>query len=617
MEAEGFNMGKQLLYMYIDEFYGFKKQGFNFSTDVEFKVYYQEELLIMQKMDCDNALWEGFWGKNISDISVLVGDNGSGKTTLMKIICQWLCCFSQGRLPQEKGILVFRENSSIGYRYIAFEKGDKLELSVNIPEAKVYTTSELVDFTKDLRLIYFSNTMTELNLDNEILLDCSLTHRIIGANVGGHFSHENIIVNYNRKEFRKQVDTALNGKVVDFPVHYLRMEIRHLEFDTIQRQQKGGIKEIALDLTNLWEHYFGKNESNVSEEKFPKIELLKALLIGVIKYILQYNHDVSAAVANLEELVKFYKSNIMEEGVESGVEFFKQFLTDFVLDSNCNRDKLEMKESIVQFISLLQSDAKDADIPFLGQWRHNPGKEGVSIGQINIESDNNNNNNDNRKKFKKFWEAYKKVDDYVEKVSFFWDASSGERNWVSLFSELTNVQGENIWLFLDEPDNTLHPEWQRTVLEKIIEVCNGANYSGKRVQLWITTHSPIMLSDMPGNSVIYLKNKKNMDCQMKETFGQNIYALFNHAFFLHDGVIGAFASKKILEVVKKQQNIEKRLLEKNIAPETIEQIHSELAYCEKLADLLAEPLYKRQIKDSIVKFKRLVEAKASGRKIYD
>ncbi len=588
-------MAKQLLYTYIDNCYGFKNQEFNFSTDVQFSVI-KNESLILRKKDSREPLLKDFFGANISDISILIGDNGSGKTTLMKIICRWLCCFSEGRLPQEKGVVVFRQDG--GIRYIGFEEGDKLEVSVEIPEAKMYTISELADFTRDLRLLYFSNTMTELNLKSDILSDYSLTQRIINANENESFSHKDIIANYNREEFHRQVDVALNKDIGDFPVHYLQMEVRNLV-------KEGELQAIVSDSLKLWEHYFkGCQEDKITEDKSLIIGLLKALLIGVVKYVLENNaNERDTALKLLKRVINFYKPSDDKKNmggqIEEGFECIKEFLADLVLD--CGFDA-EMEDRIVQFIRQLQSDIQNNDKPLVEQ--RSSEEQGGIVGQINIESDN-------REKFKKFWKAYERVEEYIEGVSFSWDASSGERNWVSLFSMLANVPGENVWLFLDEPDNTLHPDWQRKLLKKIIDTCNGTDYYGKKVQLWISTHSPIMLSDMPGNSVIYLENKENMDCQMKETFGQNIYTLFNHAFFLHDGVIGTFASSKILGVIKKLQGVEEELfyIEGKIDSNKADQLYSVLSDCEALANILAEPLYKRSIQDSIKKYRKLIDTK--------
>lgn len=589
-------MGKQLLYMYIDDFYGFKKVGFNFSTDVVFEVY-ESEQLVLQKGE--RSKLEGFWGQNISDISMLIGDNGSGKTSLMKVICRWICRVSEGCLPQEKGVLVFGENKRIGY--IAFEKGDRLEICANIPKVVKYSVSQMICFTQDLCLLYFSNTMTNLGMENEILYDCSLYRRILAANEGENIPNGNVVEKYNRKEFQNQIETALKEDIKDFPVHYLQIEVHRLKFDTISKGRTSKIKEVSENLARLWEHYFGREQENkTSANERLIIELLKSLLVGMIKDILKPVSNVECNVNRLNEMIIYCIADCKNEGIVDGFKEFKEFLSDLILDNISGMVGKNRKENTEDFVEILQSEISSADGLLLETGDFDPTRKEIRVGHINIDSDN-------RKKFKRFWEAYKKINSFMEGVSFSWDASSGERNWVSLFSILASVSKENVWLLLDEPDNTLHPDWQRKILNEIIKVCNGENYIQRNVQIWITTHSPIMLSDMPGNSVIYLKNKENMDQQIKETFGQNIYALFNHAFFLHDGVIGTFASKKIGDVLEKLQYIENTVFNNQPGSEEIEQMTSDLERCKALTDLLAEPLFKRHLMDSITFLQKEIE----------
>ena len=76
-------MEKQLLYVYIDNFYGFQKQGFNFSTKEKFCVY-GTETLILQKQDMEKSFVEEFWGKSILNINRVdmlsfTGEPASGK----------------------------------------------------------------------------------------------------------------------------------------------------------------------------------------------------------------------------------------------------------------------------------------------------------------------------------------------------------------------------------------------------------------------------------------------------------------------------------------------------------------------------------------------------------
>lgn len=69
-------------------------------------------------------------------------------------------------------------------------------------------------------------------------------------------------------------------------------------------------------------------------------------------------------------------------------------------------------------------------------------------------------------------------------------------------------------------------------------------------QIIITSHSPIILSDIPQENSIFLKRNEDgkivQDKHGIQTFGANIYTLYKDAFFIKDGLaMGSFARKKI------------------------------------------------------------------------
>ena len=71
----------------------------------------------------------------------------------------------------------------------------------------------------------------------------------------------------------------------------------------------------------------------------------------------------------------------------------------------------------------------------------------------------------------------------------------------------------------------------------------------------LTTHSPILLSDIPNENVLYLSRDKNKTIctrQDKKTFGANIYNLYKDNFYFdsNDGInsIGEFAEYKIDQI---------------------------------------------------------------------
>lgn len=72
----------ELIYLYIKKYGDFiENQGFSFSNKFEVKME-NNCLLVNKKQD----YLKDFYGKKITNISVLVGQNGSGKTTILDTI---------------------------------------------------------------------------------------------------------------------------------------------------------------------------------------------------------------------------------------------------------------------------------------------------------------------------------------------------------------------------------------------------------------------------------------------------------------------------------------------------------------------------------------------------
>ena len=193
--------------------------------------------------------------------------------------------------------------------------------------------------------------------------------------------------------------------------------------------------------------------------------------------------------------------------------------------------------------------------------------------------------------------------------------ASGERALLNFFSwihmvpyfnyisnDVVESLRENVLLLIDEIDLYCHPLWQQKLLNYLIEEIK-AEYSDKKVQIIFTTHSPIVLSDMPRSNVIFLKREKDK-CHIdkednhEETFGANIYKLFDDAFFLgKKGQIGEFARGKIQAIIDKIKpdmgNMEE-IIYPSLTEEEICSLEQQIALVgEKIIkDKLYEMLYK-------------------------
>lgn len=183
-------------------------------------------------------------------------------------------------------------------------------------------------------------------------------------------------------------------------------------------------------------------------------------------------------------------------------------------------------------------------------------------------------------------------------IDFDWGLSSGEENMLRIFSNLYHVfdrdyssgnygnykiynneahvedyngktECDTVLLFMDEVDLTLHPEWQRRLVE-ILTAYIPQIYPtscAKDIQLILSTHSPLILGDIPGENITYLfaKDTQSQDSESyravpSETFGQNIHTILKENFFLSKGTVGAFAARKINEVAKELASMKGRVL---------------------------------------------------------
>ncbi|MDE1186082.1 MAG: AAA family ATPase [Pantoea sp.] len=131
--------------------------------------------------------------------------------------------------------------------------------------------------------------------------------------------------------------------------------------------------------------------------------------------------------------------------------------------------------------------------------------------------------------------------------------STGEWKLIDLYATLqrkakeSRARANNMQLLLDEPDSDLHPDLQRCLIKSMLDLL--ATHAKQRIQLIISSHNPIVISDLPSASVIAVDSSTDI---LGKTFGSNIHDLYKHRFFVERSV-GAFASSKIREVLDSEE----------------------------------------------------------------
>lgn len=210
-----------------------------------------------------------------------------------------------------------------------------------------------------------------------------------------------------------------------------------------------------------------------------------------------------------------------------------------------------------------------------------------------------------------------KISEVLQCVKLRWiGLSSGElgllKSFTNLYSAkialqkkmLPGVDKDNYLLLLDEVDLGLHPEWQRKWISRALPIIDKI-FDDKHVQIIITSHSPIFLSDIYKENIIFLtteNNEKSNEKTIEKTFGQNIYTLFKNSFFLND-VMGEYAFNTIKDTIEylsfKVNSNSSYSRAESLYNNSDEIINEKIA--KKVIDSVGEPIIANQLKELFYK----------------
>lgn len=143
--------------------------------------------------------------------------------------------------------------------------------------------------------------------------------------------------------------------------------------------------------------------------------------------------------------------------------------------------------------------------------------------------------------------------------------SSGERQLFSTLStcvyhmeNLMSVKSKdlpkykNVNLIFEEIEISFHPDFQRCFVDNLISMIERLGYNRKfMINIILVTHSPFVLSDIPRQNILYLKNGTDVSNEIYvNPFAASICDVLHQSFFLENGFIGAFAQKRIDELIE-------------------------------------------------------------------
>jgi predicted ATP-binding protein involved in virulence len=619
-----------LLYLWVNKYNHIKKTGFNLSSLYEFSFTIEKDSPktkeIVGKLECVRKRNPKLFNEQIEDIKAIIGENGSGKSTLLEILIQNIMTkpnfyfdgfiITDKFIFNRKGIHFGKSISEIKYfdltevQNVELVNYNRDEFQRKLKPQEVedsYTGQIATSHLNHLSIIHYSPL---LNMDRIANIEgVAGSSRTWETDYWHYYDYttENCIVDDYHALNIGETSYYISGES-ELLAHKSAESKRNLEFLSNQIFKelpfKNRIESVTIRLNDFYQRFWESIDSflkadnelqgrieevitSIKEKDLREKDRLKELesnlyvsfLYGALKY--EYKNRMNFGDRG--------KSN----AILSTIELFLSSTSKTRIHRTTLENFLKKAQFTEKFKNSLYSKIKKA-VDFI--------IESPSIkDRGNYDFTIPLSKPDVVKEFIKIF-----FDDFVlengeDKRTFIFDIfsieyvglSSGEKNLLSMFSRLKRAadtipasQSEVVFL-LDEPEVTLHPQWQISFI-KLLNENLPKLFPKKKLQILISSHSPILVSDLPKNNILFLeKDDITGDCKvselkdMQKTFGANIHSLYADAFFLKDkgGAMGEFAKGIIKEVISEL---------KKEAPKNPQHLKS-------VIDLVGEPLIQNQL----------------------
>jgi len=519
----------------------------------------------------ENKDYINIFPKNIN-LTAIVGENGSGKTSLIKDILKGInphtISYDKRRelacwLNHDKNCIYIHTTLNDLTEEKIVSKFDTLIIK---NQTSFYNPDEVYEKEKfESFFYYYSNN---LEIDYEFLDGYELNNKyIIHAELNK--KHNKINLEENDKklsnnllsyllDIHKDVSSSIKDFFVPEELSVKRNFVKFLnnnDDDNLYRDFKSQNKEYGKTLTQIEILLYFKN--GFKEQFVNTHTVINAHLEDLENYLEEEKSkifDINTINDFFEEVKNQYFDKLID-GIEDAR---KTILTNQNVENDVSSKIINEVEKAINFANnfeklfLLIKEIKETEF------------------EIDIEEINENNIS-----ILENLPSFLKIDFYEQRgvnQVYLSDLSSGEQNLLRVIYAIKNIiklrkdYTKTFNIFLDEIENTLHPNWQKKIVYWIVESLKDYD---KHFNIYIASHSPFIISDLPKENIVFMK-KGEQDTPFKEeqTFGSNIHTLLSHSFFMQDGLMGEYARKKIEEVFNYLKNNEplKTIKKKEVFP---------------------------------------------------
>lgn len=551
-------MSMELLYIWIGENEtGFiKNQGFNFSPQYRFEMKFLEDEGVC-KLECTyNEDYPDVWNReNIIGLTAVVGENGTGKTSLMKCLLD----------PNFKGkwVRAYSVNATVSIFH-------NLENDVFVNATGFSDSGDISDYER------ISHTQTSVYISNAVNRLKTSIHE------ENHVLARLVFSPDKKEELSKLFSQKMQNNIPAYPEQQAYRGYPQM-FAYSHPRKVGNIDIDELMIL----HYYGRASDDEAH-----LHIIPSN--SVVEFNFNDHYVIKAKKLIDEDVYEQFVKMLGDDFHHNKSPCYKAYLAlflEFIIEANQN---ILQTSDPVGFLRDVFNHSRIPSYMETSVWDYykDAFHEIVRLEQLLVKYDRRGrtaaggkfitvisyNKEDQRKTFMDFCQYISGL--MLKKCSFVLKyihidtspVSSGEhalRNIFACLSLIPSIEvvfdirsdvqfGNQILLLLDEVDLYMHPEWQRKFLMLLAERLKK-EYPERSIQLIITTHSPLVLSDVPSRNIIYLENRNNRCIvaegpEAKETFGANIFTLLKDSFYLERS-LGEFAYSRIREVIEDLQGL--------------------------------------------------------------
>jgi hypothetical protein len=520
----------KIVYIWVKKYKNLENFSLNLASDVKFT--YDEKTNEVRPV-FQKPLPKGFFPTRIDDVVALIGKNGSGKSNALELICN-VAKGAKSSVLSDFLVITQRDGSR---RYNGFYRF----------RDKASPTGKLVDFEphegsiNPLNVVFFSNVYDE-----------------------------------RRNNFAREVtDLSVNGEIVLRSRPESRWDIAFLKqidfLDTSYVEALGlGQPHAAQIVVNAFNSRLGIRSIGIRAGSLDKLydllrrrpaemqlKQIKSRFVSLTRYLYLIGLLHTLNVAKFDEVTKSIVRDLDEEiaNVPSSGSTADHILTELLgrLEGRCRNEHLlsstertifghpqdsdgQLLKAQFEFLSNLPALVEELDISHQEDGIRTRAQESFIVSHTEIS--------------RNFLKTFSRTMSFMRFVSLDWiGLSSGQKAYLNLFSKLAaalrRLTTDSVLLCIDEGDLYLHPRWQAEFLQRLLSVLSAV--SNVRIQLVLTSHSPLLVSDLPRQNLEILNEDTSSEDGF-ETFGANIYDLYAGPLFLGELTSGLFSHSKLFEL---------------------------------------------------------------------